>query len=84
MIAGGDGILLNGAVAPTGRIRVEVQNEQGRALPGYGVEDCVPFTGDEVAHAVAWTSGSRERIAGRPVRVQVELDRARLYTFRFG
>jgi hypothetical protein len=83
MIAGGDRIVLNGRTAAGGRIRVEVLDEQGRALPGYAIADCVPFTGDEVAHPAQWSSGAREGFANRPVRVRIELERARLYTLRF-
>lgn len=83
MVAGGDAIALNAEVAPGGRIRVEVQDEQGHALPGYGRADCVPVTGDGISQRVAWRSGSREGIEGRSVRVRVELERAKLFAFRF-
>ena len=46
------------ADAKGGSVRLEIIDPFGRVLPGYSVDDCVPFTGDEVDHQVQWKSES--------------------------
>ena len=44
------------ADARGGSVRLEIIDPFGRVLPGYSVDDCVPFTGDDTEHQVQWTS----------------------------
>lgn len=47
------GLTLN-ADATSGTIRVELLDMEGRRVPGFSAEDCLPITGDSLRHAVAW------------------------------
>jgi hypothetical protein len=68
-----------------GSIRVAVLDEQGKPLPGFAVEDCDPFTGDAVAHAMTWHKKARlSDLVGKPVRLRFELTKGQLWSFRFG
>ena len=71
------------ADATWGEIRVEIIDERNQAIAGFGVEDCVPVTGDSVRHRVAWKGASIGTLTGRTVKLQFHLTASRLYAFRF-
>ena len=80
----GKELTLNFATSAAGGIRVEIQDEQGRALPGYALADAVETIGNEIERAVRWRSGSDlGSLAGTPVRLRFVLKDARLYSLRF-
>ena len=83
MVAGGERLVLNAAVAAGGSIRVEVRDDGDEVIPGYALDDCEPFTGDQTAHEVRWQGESRGALTGRPVRVHIALHHAKLYTWGF-
>ena len=81
---GGTHLELNAIVAEGGALTVEVQDEQGRPLPGFASTDCTPVTGDSLRHQVRW--GDRRGDDGwreRPVRLRFHLRDAALYGFAF-
>ena len=76
--------LVINAEAENGTIAVELIDESGRALPGFGASDCDEFTGDEIRHTVTWNGKSDvEAHAGTAVEVRFHLQRARLCSFTF-
>lgn len=77
----GTRLLLN--LVSRGETRVELQDAEGRALPGFTLEDCAPLKGDFVDGAVAWQGGSLSALAGRPVRLRFALRAADLYALQF-
>ena len=81
---GGSQIELNATIAAGGSLTVEVQDEQGRALPGFAAADCTPVIGDSLRHPVRW--GDRrgdDRWPELPLRLRFDLRDASLYGFRF-
>lgn len=70
-------------VVSQGPSRVEIQDLQGKAIPGFALEDCTPVTGDFTATTVAWKGGSLKALAGQPVQLKFELNRADLYSLKF-
>jgi hypothetical protein len=77
----GDRLVVN-ADAERGCVLVEIGDHEGRSLPGYTREDCVPFCRDDVRGEVQWRSGaSLAPLRGRPVRIAFHLRTARLYSF---
>ena len=53
-------------------------------IPGRALDDCEPFTGDEIAHRIRWKTPSGDmHVAGKTVRIRFVLDRAKLYALRF-
>lgn len=69
--------------AKQGALRVEVQDEAGRPLPGFALSDCQPITGDGVALPVKWKDHADvASLAGRPIRLRWEWNRGELYSFR--
>jgi len=66
-----------------GGTRVELQDANGKPLPGFTLEDCTPVMGDAITHAVVWKGGGLSGLAGKPVRLCFELKDADLYAFQF-
>ena len=74
-----------------GEIRVELADasEDNRrvhapAIAGRSFEDCDRITGDHLAKTVAWKGESDlSSWAGRPVRVRLQMRRAKLYALQF-
>jgi hypothetical protein len=60
-----------------------VQDEDGRAVEGYGLEDSDPFAGDEVAHRPSWNGRRLEELSGRALKFRLVLEDTRLFTLRF-
>ena len=84
MVFEGDELELNYATSAVGSVRVEVQDVDGTPVPGLALDDCPEIYGDEIEGAVAWGDGADlGALAGRPVRLRVELKDADLYAFRF-
>jgi hypothetical protein len=75
---------LNFATSAAGSVRVEIQDLDGKPLPGFALDDCPQVFGDAIGRPVTWTKGSDVRaIAGRPVRLRFELKDADLFAFQF-
>ena len=75
---------LNFASSAAGRIRVEIQNAAGEALPGFTLDDCDEIVGDQINRVVSWRGSSELRtLVGQTVRLRFELKAAHLYSLRF-
>lgn len=66
-----------------GETRVEVQDEAGKPLPGFTLDDCTPLQGDFIDQPVAWKGGSLEKLAGKPVKLRFQLIEADIFALRF-
>jgi hypothetical protein len=66
-----------------GETRVEVQDETGKTIPGFAVDDCALINGDLIDHMVSWKGGSLAPLAGNPVRLRFELREADLFALQF-
>ncbi len=81
------------ADATGGSLRVEIVDPFDRVVPGFGKEDCIPFSANETEYRVQWKSdpqgavgdnegGLEEKMVSQArggLNVKVYLDRARLY-----
>ncbi len=75
---------LNYATSAAGSIRVEIQDADGRALEGFGLEDMNPLFGDDLDAGVTWKGGGDlEALRGRPVRLRFVMHDADLFALRF-
>jgi len=91
-------LVINTATSAVGSVRIELQDEVGRPLPGFTLDDCEPIYGDEIARTVAWAGGRGEKrveggngltrdvsaFANRPIRLRIRLRDADLYSLAFG
>jgi hypothetical protein len=67
----------------TGWIKVEVLDQRGRVIPGYGRDECNELRGDQLEHIVTW-KGDNALPTGQPLRFRFLMTDARLYSFRAG
>jgi hypothetical protein len=75
---------LNFATSAAGSLRVELQDSQGKPLPGYALDDCEELFGDTIDRRVTWKMMSDlSSIAGQTVRVRFVLRDADLFSFQF-
>jgi len=80
----GSALTLNLSTSAGGHVRVELQDDKGRPLPGRALADCPPIFTDAIEHTVTWKSGGAvSDWAGEPVRLCIELQEADLYALRF-
>ena len=80
----GNRLLLNFSTSAAGSVRVEIQDESGKAIDDFALADCPDIYGDAIQREVAWTNGrDLGRLAGKPVRLRFVLKDADLYAFRF-
>ena len=80
----GDQLELNYSTSAVGTLRVEIQDANGNAIPGYGLDDCPEMFADEIEGVVRWQQGGDVgRLAGSPIRLRFSLNDADLYAFKF-
>ena len=80
----GKSLTLNVATSAAGSVRVEVQDSEGKPLPGYALDEAVPVIGDELERVVAWKAGTDVApLAGKAIRLRLVLADADLYALRF-
>ena len=80
----GSRLALNFATSAAGSVRVEIQDGEGKPLPGFALDDCPPIFGDTIERVIAWSGGRTPRdLAGQAVRLRFVLQDADVYAFRF-
>lgn len=85
----GNRLVLNVDTGATGYVQIGFTDEQGRPVPGFGLDDCVYVNGNFVAHEVTWLTPDRKlrhdvgALADRPVRLVVRFRGASLYALQF-
>jgi hypothetical protein len=80
----GSQLRLNFATSAAGSVRVEIQDSDAKALPGYSLDDCHPIFGDTTDRLVTWKSGPDVGgLSGKTVRLRFELKDADVYSLRF-
>ncbi len=78
----GNALQLN-ADASHGEIKVEVDDDSGKPLPGFAATDAIPVKDDSLRLAVSW-KGQKDLSAlqGRNVKLRIQMRNARLYSFQ--
>lgn len=80
----GSQLEINYATSAAGSVRVELQDANGKPIPGYSLSDCHEVFGDEIDRTVAWKGGdSVKKLSDTPIRLRVVLKDADLFSFKF-
>ena len=80
----GKELALNFSTSAAGHLHVELQDGDGRPLPGFGLADSDELFGDTLERVVSWQNKSDvSALAGRPIRVRMAMRDADLYSLRF-
>jgi hypothetical protein len=80
----GNTLRLNIDTGSMGTAFVELQDEQGQPIPGYTMADCEEIGGNFIDQKVYWKANSDvSQLAGKPIRLKINLKRGKLYAFQF-
>ena len=75
---------INYSTSAAGEIRFEVQDENGKPVPGYSLEDSQMIIGNEISRVVLWKgNGDLKNLASNTVRLRISMKDADLYSIRF-
>ncbi len=78
-------LLINFATSAAGSVRCEIQDVDGKPIPGFGLADCDELYGDSIDYPLRWNGSSElKALAGQAIRLRFELKDADLYALRFG
>jgi hypothetical protein len=84
LVFAGKKLVINFATSAGGQIRVELQDESGRPLDAFKLEQSKPLIGDSIEHPVRWIGGNDvSALAGKPVRLRFVMSDADLFSLRF-
>ena len=80
----GNSLVINFSTSAVGWIKVELQDQQGRPVPGFELGSSDEIYGDELARPVTWQGRTDvSALAGKPVRLRFAMKDADLYSIRF-
>jgi len=80
----GDRLSLNFSTSAAGGLRVEIQDAEGKPIPGFALDDCIEVIGNEIERDVHWKNGADVgALAGRPVKLRFVISDADLFALRF-
>ena len=81
----GGNLTLNVETSGAGGVQVEIQDEAGTPIEGYGLDDCPAIFCDSLRRVVRWKKkgGDVRPLSARPVRLRFVMRDADLYAFQF-
>lgn len=85
----GNDLYLNCKCSEGGSIRIEIQDQDGKAIEGYTLEQCLPINSDAFDEKVRWRSSSAgdskslKGLQNQPVKLRIQLQNADLFSFQF-
>ncbi len=80
----GDRLMLNYSTSAAGGIRIEIQDDTGKPIPGYSIDEAVEMIGNEIERAARWKAGDEvSSLVGRTVRLRFAMKDADLYAIQF-
>ena len=81
----GNRLSLNVSTSAAGSVRVEIEDADGKPLPGYSLEDAHPLYGDSLDLKAAWKGRETDvgSLAGSTVRLRFRVEDADVYSYRF-
>ncbi|HOQ87242.1 MAG TPA: hypothetical protein PLQ89_16130, partial [Phycisphaerae bacterium] len=84
LIFKGNRLVLNVSTSAVAHVLVEIQDVDGKPIPGYTLAECPRIFGDELERPVGWKNGADVgSLAGKPVRLRFVLKDADVFAFRF-
>ncbi|MFO1484264.1 MAG: hypothetical protein U1F71_12975 [Verrucomicrobiaceae bacterium] len=80
----GKSLTMNFASSVAGGIRVEIQDANGKPVPGFTLDDSEEHFGDSVQRTIVWKNSTDvSSLAGKTVRLRFALKDADLYAIQF-
>lgn len=82
LVFDGKSLVVNYATKPSGSLKVELQDAEGKPIPGFTLADCKTLSGDSIEQAVSW-SGDLATLAGKPTRIRFAINAGDLFALKF-
>ncbi len=80
----GNSLTLNYATSAAGSVQVEIQDADGKAIPGFSLAEATETFGDKIDAPFAWKKGTDvSSLAGKPIRLRFAVRDADVYSYRF-
>jgi len=80
----GSRLSMNFASSTFGSLRVEIQDADGKPIPGFALADSIELYGDTVARNALWKNNpDLGALAGKPVKLRFVMKDADLYSIKF-
>ncbi len=80
----GSKLEINYSSSAAGGVRVEIQDAEGQAIPGFSLADARELIGDSISQRVEWKNNADlGKLAGETVRLRFSMLEADLFSFRF-
>ncbi|MEW6234295.1 MAG: hypothetical protein AB1656_02815 [Candidatus Omnitrophota bacterium] len=77
-------LIINYSTSAAGSVWVELQDAEGKPIPGYSRDEADEIVGDRIERAVTWKGASDvSALAGRIVRIRFILKDADVFSMRF-
>jgi hypothetical protein len=84
LVFSGSRLTVNYSTSAMGSLRVEIQDADGKAIPGFSIADADELFGDSVDQQVSWNEKVNvSSLAGKPIRLRFQLSDGDLYAFQF-
>jgi len=75
---------INYSTSAAGEIRIEIQDAGGKPISGYTLEESQIIIGNEISRIVSWNGNTDvSRLSSKPVRLNILMKDADLYSIRF-
>ena len=80
----GQRLSINFSTSAAGGVRVEIQDVDGKPIPGFTLDESRELIGNEIDRTVNWKNGSDvASLAGQPIRLRFQMNDADLFAFQF-
>jgi hypothetical protein len=77
-------LVLNFSTGAAGSVKIEIQDTDGKSLPGYSLAEATELIGDAIERVASWKSGPDvSKINGRSVKLRFVMKDADVYSLRF-
>ncbi|MDA7921330.1 hypothetical protein N9B73_06195 [Verrucomicrobiales bacterium] len=84
LIFSGSKLSLNFSTSAAGGIRIELQEPDGKVIPGFSLYECRAQIGNEIERTVNWDSeGKLQDLAGKPIRLRMVMRDVDLFSLQF-
>jgi hypothetical protein len=84
LVFAGNELSLNYSTSAGGSVKLEIQDEHGKAVPGHAIEDHQPMVGDSIDQVALWKKNKNlSPLAGKTIRLRFVLQEADVFALQF-
>ncbi|NOY00070.1 MAG: hypothetical protein GXP30_10105 [Verrucomicrobia bacterium] len=84
LIFSGKKLEINFSTSAAGGIKVEIQDQDGKVIPGFSLKEAAEQIGNEIDRVVSWKGGDDvSSLAGKPVRLRFVMKDADIFALKF-